>query len=377
MIVDLAAVLILSALVILLLLCIINVIALDSIPVTEMTNASVKVSVLIPARNEEQNIENCVVSVLKQTYRHLEIIVLNDHSTDNTGAILSNISDAKLKVISGRELPEGWVGKNFACHQLQEVAKGDYLLFIDADTVLEKECVSSALEFAAKNNSDLLSVMPREISETFWEKLVIPMLYFAVTVFLPIPFIKRSANKIYAMGNGQFMMFRREFYDKIGGHESLKNKIVEDVWLARRVKEFGGNLVFADASNLISCRMYGNLNELWHGFSKNVFAGLSFSVTSLIVFIIIYFTLFVLPALFVTAGIWKFTAISAAIISIPVIMRIIQAIRFHQPFFYSFLNPLSVMFIIAVAINSFRLLRFGKGARWKGRNYSEEIISRS
>jgi chlorobactene glucosyltransferase len=302
------------------------------------------------------------------------VFVLDDGSTDRTAEFLRKYSDNRLEVIAGKPLEPGWVGKNFACHQLQEQAAGDYLLFIDADTVLEKDCIASALLFAKKHRTDLLSVMPYEVTESFWEKLVIPMLYFAVTVFLPIRMIEKSPDEKYAMGNGQFMFFRREFYDKIGGHDSLKNRIVEDVWLARRVKEFKGKLVFADANRLVSCRMYRGLREVWEGFSKNIFAGLSFSVSFLLFTVGTYLILFVLPAFGVLTGLLKLNAVTSAIIAIPILMRMIQAYRFRQPFIYSFLNPVSSLFIVVVALNSFRLIRLGQGAKWKGREYTESTI---
>jgi chlorobactene glucosyltransferase len=377
MILEYFLILIAAILLVLLILCIVNVSTIQTLEASDLFENVGKVSVLIPARNEEHNIGNCLNSVFNQTYRDMEIIVLNDGSTDKTSEILESYSDERLKVINGIPLEKGWVGKNFACHQLQKSATGKYLLFIDADTELNESCVASSVMFAEEHSTDLLSVMPNEKSETFWEKLVIPMLYFAVTVFLPFPMIERSSKKQYAMGNGQFMLFRREFYDKIGGHESLKSKIVEDVWLARRVKEFKGKLIFADASSLVSCRMYRNLNEVWQGFSKNLFAGLSFSTAGLVFTVLTYLILFVLPPLLLLTGFLKFNAINIVILIIPILMRLIQAFRFKQPVLFSFLNPLSALFIVAVALNSFRLIRFGKGATWKGREYSESVISKN
>lgn len=336
------------------------------------------VSVLIPARNEEENIRACISSVLNQSYLPFEIIILNDNSTDNTGEIISAFSSDKIISLKGKKLPEGWVGKNFACHQLQNEAKGDYLLFIDADTILEKDCIASALHFAEKNNTGLLSVMPYEESVSFWEKTVIPMLYFALMVFLPIPLIERSVRKEFAVGNGQFMLFRRKCYDKIGGHESLKNRIVEDVWLAKRVKELKEKLIFADGTDIIKCRMYKNSFEVWNGFSKNFFAGLSFSKTALTFIVLMYFMLFIFPVFSLSYGFIKpdtdFFYYSLPAFLIPVIIRITHSVRFRQPFLFSFLNFLSSGYIIAVALNSFRILKFGKGASWKGRNYEENVI---
>ena len=363
-----------AVLFVLLILCIINILTIKTVKSVDNVNDSGKVSVLIPARNEELNIGKCLTSVLNQNYKNIEVIVLDDGSTDRTSEILNSFSDQRLRIIKGKPLEKGWVGKNFACHQLQINATGNYLLFLDADTVLHEKCISSALKFSEKHSTDLLSVMPNELSESFWEKLVIPMLYFAVTVFLPIPMIERSSKKQYAMGNGQFMFFKREFYNKIGGHESLKSKIVEDVWLARRVKEFKGKLIFADANSLVSCRMYRNFREVWEGFSKNLFAGLSFSFIGLVLTVLTYLILLVLPSFLLLTGVLEWNIVNGGIVIMPILMRLMQAVRFNQPVAYSLLNPLSALFIIAVGINSYRLIRFGKGATWKGREYSENVI---
>ncbi|HMQ68865.1 MAG TPA: glycosyltransferase family 2 protein [Ignavibacteria bacterium] len=365
-------------LLILLLLNIINIFSLNKIKLITETGSGDFVSVLIPARNEEDNIGVCIASVLEQNFTNFELIILNDNSTDSTLNIISSFESGKIKIINGKPLPEGWVGKNFACHQLQSEAKGDYLLFLDADTIMKQGCLASAINFARSYKTGLLSLMPYEISISFWEKTVIPMLYFALMVFLPVPLIERSGRKEIAVGNGQFMLFSRKCYDTIGGHKSLKNKIVEDVWLAKRVKEFREKLIFADGTDFVSCRMYKDFNEVWNGFSKNFFAGLSFSKSGLTVIIVLYFLLFILPLITLCSGIMnsdpdllKYSLIGFII---PVIIRITHAIKFHQPFLFSFLNFLSSGFIIAVALNSFRILKFGKGANWKGRNYEENVI---
>jgi chlorobactene glucosyltransferase len=153
----------------------INLYGIRKISPFESNKYDVSVSVLIPARNEEANIMRCLRSVLNQDYKNIEIIVLNDNSTDRTEDILNSISDNRLRIISGKVLENGWVGKNFACHQLQMEAKGDYLLFIDADTEMSQGCVSGAVSFAVGNETGLLSIMPYEESFTFWEKIVIPL----------------------------------------------------------------------------------------------------------------------------------------------------------------------------------------------------------
>lgn len=343
-----------------------------------LNQCNVMVSVLIPARNEEANIMKCLRSVIEQKYENFEIIVLNDNSTDRTEELINTISDKRLRIIRGKVLEKGWVGKNFACHQLQNEASGKYILFIDADTEMSSNCISDVVAFAEENKTGLLSIMPYEESLTFWEKTVIPMLYFAVMAFLPVPLVEKSQRKEFSMGNGQFLLFNRNCYDLIGGHESLKNRIVEDVWISRRVKEFGQKLIFADGTDLMKCRMYKSFGEVWNGFSKNFFAGLAFSVSGLTAVIVSYFLLFVFPLFTLICSIINtdksIFVLSVSAFIIPVIIRITHSFKFKQPLVYSFLNFLSCLFLIAVSINSFRILKFGKGANWKGRDYSENEI---
>lgn len=356
----------------------INIIYIKKVSDSENSTNDIFVSVLIPARNEGNNIKECVSSVLNQIYKNFELIVLDDNSDDKTFEILNSFDDDRIKVLKGKILPSGWVGKNFACHQLQENAAGQYILFIDADTVMNKNCLGCTVNFIDKHKTDLMSIMPYEESITFWEKLTIPMLYFAVMLFLPLPLVENSRRKDFSAGNGQFMFFRKSFYDEIGGHESIKNNIVDDIFLSKRVKEFGGKLIFADGTDIMKCRMYNNLEEIWAGFSKNFFAGLSFSVSGLIGIVLTYFALFVLPVFILVYGLLNgdeyLINISLISIILPVAMRISHSIKFRQPLLFSFINFISAAFTILLALNSFRKIKFGKGAIWKDRIYKEEEI---
>ncbi len=313
------------------------------------------ISILLPVRNEEKNIEKCIRSILAQRYKNFELLVLNDNSTDSTGKLLSFIVDTKLRVIEGKMLEKGWIGKNFACHQLQKEARGEFLLFVDADIIMDKDCISGSLKFAVENKTGLLSLMPYERSITFWEKTVIPMLYFSLMVSLPLFLIEGSRRKYFSVGNGQFMLFSRSCYERIGGHESLKNKIVEDIFLAKRVKEFGEKIIFADGTFIVNCRMYMSLKEIWQGFSKNVYPGLSFSFPLLVTVSIFYLTFFVSPIFLLLYGETISSSLlinlSLASLFIPVIIRITHSIKYKQPLLFSFLNIIGCLFVICVAVN--------------------------
>ena len=331
------------------------------------------ISVLIPARNEEKNIEQCVNSVLKQSYINYELIVLDDNSSDKTGEILSRIDNPRFRYIKGKEKPEEWVGKNFACYQLYKESKGDYLLFIDADTILQNNALSGSVSFIYKHNPDLVSLMPEEITITFWEKVIIPMLHFTVLTLLPMPLVEHTKKESLTMSNGQFMLFKKSFYESIGGHVSLKNKMVEDVWLGRKVKKSGGKLIFADGSDIISCRMYTSYKEIVEGFSKNIFPGLSFSFLSLIFVIFLYFTLYLIPYFLFLVSIISYNDrilfVNIINIIIPILIRVLQSIKYKLSPGYSLLHFLSVIMILKLAVKSYKEYARKGGAVWKNRIY--------
>jgi len=331
------------------------------------------ISVLVPARNEEKNIEQCIKSVLEQSYTNYELIVLDDNSDDKTGEILNSIDNPQFRHIKGKEKPVDWVGKNFACHQLYEEAKGEYLLFIDADTYLRKNALSGSVLFLNKYNPDLVSLMPKELALTFWENIIIPMLHFTVLTLLPMPLVEHTKKESLTMSNGQFMLFRKSFYESIGGHKNLKNKMVEDVWLGRKVKKSGGKLIFADGTGIISCRMYTSYDEIVEGFSKNIFPGLSFSYPGMIFVIFLYSSLYLIPFFLLLPALMSFSGglliINLINILIPVIIRIMQSIKYELNLFYSFLHFLSVIMILKLAVNSYKEYSRKGGAVWKNRTY--------
>lgn len=336
------------------------------------------ISVLIPARNEERIIGRCVESALNQNYNNFEVIVLDDNSTDNTSKILSEIRNNRLKIIKGKQIEDGWVGKNFACKQLSEAAKGNYILFIDADTILEKNALENSVKFIKSQNADLVSFFPRQITISFWEKIIIPLLHFVVLTMLPLILVEKTKRTSLTMANGQFMLFRRTAYDKIGGHYSVKNRIVEDVWLGRKIKISGGKLIFADGTDIAYCRMYKNLNEIIEGFSKNIFPGLSFSTAGIIFVITFFFFLYIIPYIMLIYGIIinTGTLILTSIISIilAITIRITHSLKFKLPLHSAFFHIISSISLIILSINSYRIIKFGSGAVWKERKYPETMI---
>lgn len=235
-----------------------------------------RVSVLIPARNEEKNIRTCVETMVLQTYRNLEVIVLNDESTDKTGDILYKLGmkfPNRLQVIEGAPLKKGWVGKCFACHQLAQRATGDYLLFLDADTrASSRELVSQIIGAAEKSGVEFLSVFPHQKMVSKGELLGIPSIILYIFGVLDVPRFEDPNYPSDALAIGQCLLFTRALYEKIGGHEMLKNSIIEDVAFAYAIKKAKVPYLFLWGKDHLECRMYNSLAHYREGTLKNLMA---------------------------------------------------------------------------------------------------------
>jgi chlorobactene glucosyltransferase len=336
------------------------------------------VSVLVPARNEELNIKNILTSLLNQNYPDYEVIVLNDHSEDATGKIITEIKEKfpQLKVLNGKPLPEEWTGKCYACIQLYEKSKGEFILFTDADTTHKPDSLRRSVTISLERNADMLTIFPEMTMISFAEKIMMPMLWFTILLLLPFYFVDKKGFVKFSVGMGPFMMFRRTAYEKIGGHYGVKNAIVEDVWLARKIKEHDLKLIVEDGYEMLSVRMYRNFGEIWRGFSKNIFAGFQFSSFSLFIVNLFYILLFFLPFMlfFIELSLSSGSNYVLILLSIQIIIlylaRILISIRFRLGIISTILHPLGAISVPAVAANSWRWIKFGKGAQWKGRVYN-------
>ncbi len=234
------------------------------------------ISVCVPARDEAHNIRACVESILRQDYPHFELIVLEDRSTDATPAILRELAEgsARLRVLPGEELPPGWAGKPHALHQAAAAARGEWLCFVDADTTLSPNALSSVYAKAVETGADLFTIMTFQVMGSFWEKTVMPLVMSA----LAVGFSPRRVNDPRsrdAIANGQFILIRRAAYEAIGGHAAVRDRIVEDKAIAELVKWSGHRLVVADGMQAARTRMYTSLPAMWEGWTKNIYLGLS------------------------------------------------------------------------------------------------------
>lgn len=259
------------------------------------------VSVLIPARNEEKNILNLIVDLQRQNYNQLEIIVFDDQSTDRTAELVKEIAqfDKRIKLIQSAGLPDGWLGKNYACNQLALQAKGDYLLFMDADVKPGENIVGTALKYIRDSKSSLVSIFPKQIMYNVGEKAVVPVMNYILLTLLPLPLVRFSGFSSLSAANGQFMLFETETYKKLLPHEKMKAEKVEDIKIVRYYKKLKLPAACLTGSNEISCRMYNNYAESINGFSKNLvmffgnsyFAAIFFWLITTFGFLVVWFEL--------------------------------------------------------------------------------------
>ncbi len=227
------------------------------------------VSVIIPARNEEASLGDCLQSLVTQTGVASEIIVVDDHSTDRTREIAQSFPKEQVRVIEAGPLPAAWTGKNNAVTTGARQARGEWLLFTDADTVHIPGSLARALTEAEEHHADLLSYSPEQIAITFWEMATLPVVFAELARQYPPSVVSDPASPI-AAANGQFILIRREAYDAVGGHMAIAGEILEDVALARAVKRSGRKIRFRYAPDAVRTRMYRNYRQLRDGWTKNL-----------------------------------------------------------------------------------------------------------
>jgi chlorobactene glucosyltransferase len=332
------------------------------------------VSVLIPARNEEHTIGTCLSSLLDQDYPDYEVIVLNDNSTDDTSGILEQLAGrySRLRVIQGAPLPEGWLGKHWACHQLYLAAKGDLFLFTDADTCHTPDMLRTSVSALIAENADLISAFPQEDMGTWGERLLVPIMCWGIFTFIPIRLVQKMHWALLAISIGQFMLFRRAGYELVGGFERVRTEVVDDVCMGRLLISKGGEWRLLDGTRQVSCRMYHGFREAVGGFSKTLFAVFDYRILPYIISWLLAGLAFLGPVvgliLYLLRVPLTFIPVEYAAISVllSIITWIIISRRFHFPIYIVFLYPLDLMLYIIVAAHSF--IRTATGtAVWKNR----------
>lgn len=345
------------------------------------------VSVLVPARDEAEHIERCVRSLLAQRYERLEVLVMDDNSSDATGAIVQGMIDGlppeqqgRLQLWRGEPLPQGWVGKNFACYQLAQHATGDYLFFTDADTFHDPETVGAVLDCMQRLNVQMLTALPAYELRNTGESLVVPLLTFRVFTLLPLALVRKRWGSVLAVANGPVICFERLVYKATGGHKAVKDAIVEDVSLARLTKAAGYRMAFVDAWKMVSCYMYDSFMEMWVAFSRVFFACYGYSLPGASGILLFNLALYVFPPILFLVALFTHLSPLALIFSLcsyllAVVMRIILTLRFlhfHRGFILLLcpLHPIAILLECALLINSIWWRYRKLGIEWKNRFYT-------
>jgi chlorobactene glucosyltransferase len=342
------------------------------------------VSVLVPARDEEGNIERCIASLLKQQYPHFEVLVLDDDSSDGTVGILHELalSDRRLRVLSGRPLPSGWLGKHWACHQLAQASQADLLLFTDADTWHHPLMLSDAVAAQQAEDCDLLTGIPHEEMESWGEILVLPVISWALDSLVPVGLAHRLRSPVLSMGVGQFMFFRRSSYLALGGFAAVRAHLVDDVALARLTKESGLRWRFVDLSRRVSCRMYTGFRAVADGLGKSVFPALGNRAWALGVMVLLLSWLYLQPVVVAASWLLGFSPHAATLMwaGTAIVLALANwglcSWRFGQPWYRAVLYPASIAIILGIAVRSATLFWRGE-ARWKGRTLPGTATDRS
>ncbi len=338
------------------------------------------VSVLIPARDEEANIASCLESLQQQDYPNFEILVLDDNSSDDTSAIVRRIAsgDNRIRLIKGKPLPEGWVGKPFACHQLASEARGDWFLFTDADTTHAPHMLRSVLSLALELKTSLLSGFPRQIANSLPQKIATPVWYFIIMSWLPIWWLQLSKIPKLSLAIGQFLFFPRDEYRRIGGHEAVKSRILEDIWLGIETNRHGGRHITVDLSSVVSCNMYRNLGDTWKGLARSIYSVAMISPLALAALVIAGYIFFLSPFyalwnelfVFPTPSAWRNVIIFQ--VSIVMVMRWLADSHFRSPFISTLMHPVGFSFLLLDTLYAGSCRIVGTGIQWKDRLYGRK-----
>jgi len=335
------------------------------------------VSILIPARNEEANIEEAVRAACAQTASRVEVVVLDDGSTDATPRLLASLRAEcpRLGVVGGQPLPSGWAGKAWACWQLgSEHARHDWLLFVDADVRLDPEATSRALAAARSQRVDFLSAFPRQLVPTSAEALLAPLMYLLLMAYLPMAFIRSHRLPSLSAACGQFMLVRRDAYLAADGHRAVAGTLHDGIKLARRMKAAGFLIGIVDGQDLATCRMYVGFRASWQGFARNAYEALG-SPAALAIMTTLNTALFILPFLALpVSALWGGAAHATAAwgraVLVVLALRVLLAWRFRYPWWTALATPIAVLALIGIQFESYVRHVTGRPVFWRAREYS-------
>jgi chlorobactene glucosyltransferase len=331
------------------------------------------VSTIVPARNEERNIDRCASGIAAQDYANLEFVFVDDDSTDATPDILARYAarDSRVKIVHTGGKPDDWNGKQWACHSGAEQAAGEWLCFMDADTYAEPELISRTLAFALAHDIDMLTLQPWYELRGLWERVVLPTGLAQLLIVFP-PDRVNDPNRKLSMANGQFILIRRDVYDAIGGHASVKDCMMDDFPLAERVKGAGYRLYIADGSSVMRVRLYTNLQEIWAGSIKAAVEITGGWLISTLTFLAL-FLFNVLPAFLLVWAILTGNPEATWVMSVAVSIQLmfhafVRMAGFRVPPWSSVAYPFGSVIMTVILLDGMIRLASGGEIKWKGRD---------
>jgi glycosyltransferase involved in cell wall biosynthesis len=338
-----------------LIITVVNVINMRVVGLKGVTTIGESVDVLIPMRDEEENVEGSLKSTLNsELLEASSVYVLDDGSTDQTGKL---ISEFKVNKLTGTQLPAGWLGKVWACHNLSKAGSGKYLVFLDADVRLHPYAIASAITRMNKFGWDFISPYPRQIAGSFLEKLIQPLLQWSWLASVPLRLAEKFPNRSMTIANGQFFIVKRSAYEEAGGHAAIPGEVLDDLELARLLISKGFKGGVADGSAVASCRMYKTNSQLIDGYTKSLWKAFGGQFGTIVAIILLFFT-----------GISPYLGIGAPATFI-FLSRFLAAIKTRSNPAYAFLHPISIVILLYLIVLS--SVRKSRGTLiWRGRTVS-------
>lgn len=332
------------------------------------------VSILIPARNEADNIGAALDAACATEGVDVEIIVLDDGSTDETAAIVRDraAADPRVRLLEGEDLPADWNGKQHACWRLAQAAAHPVLAFVDADVRLAPDGISRLSGYLERRKLDLASGFPRQRTETIAEKLTIPQIFVLLLGYLPLPMARLFQSPGFGAGCGQLMLVRKSSYERAGGHAEIRKTMHDGLMLPRLIRRSGGRTDIVDATPLAECRMYANWPEIWAGFAKNATEGMAKPI-ALPIWTILLGGGHVLPYLLVpisaVAGNPEALRLSLIALGLLLSARLATALVVRQSLVSVFAHPVGVLVVLAIQWRALVNARRGRATPWRGRCY--------
>lgn len=343
-----------------------NIQFLKKLRVKQYNNS--KISVLVPLRNEETHVHELMMSLKNLTYANAEFILYDDDSTDYTAQLIEERlrEDARFRMIRGKTLPEGWRGKPHACQVLADEASGDVLLWIDADVTLQKKTLEAVATMFTQP-IDALTGFPRFKASNVLERLLTPLLHFFVYFHLPIALANHQRMVAATAASGAFIAIRKEVYEEIGGHASVKDAVVEDVALFRILKRHDKKAMLYNITDFVSCAMYANRQETWQGFQKNCFRGINHSYPTGIFLVVFYLLYFFSPVGMAIYGLLMTKYVFLVPLACITLMRLISDVLAKKLNIYTLLMPVSAIVYCVLLVTTMIRTARQKNTYWKGR----------